>query len=231
MNLKRILRDAFIMISFCGTFYVSTFMWGKVDEKPPSDSNFSKSRVAADDFVSSRRWEMAAARYKRMTEQDPYNGYAWYRLGTSYNNVRFESQYQIRVEEESASPSAKNVERLQELIAKHDKLALEAHDTAKNFLRYRSKSLFQMAIIYADLADYEASLKCLREFVEGGYWTFRGLDSVQRLGVGGRAMNDQEILVSSRTRLHALEEFWELVDMELQQQNSKEAKRRSRKNR
>jgi tetratricopeptide (TPR) repeat protein len=228
MNLKRIIRDAFIMISFCGTFYVSTFMWGKVDEKPPSDTNFSKARVAADDFVSSRRWEMAADRYKRMTEEDPYNGYAWYRLGTSYNNVRFESQSEIRVENQSLSPSAQQIEHLKELIAKYDQLALEAHETARKFLRYRSKSLFQLAIIHSDLLDYEASLECLREFVEGGYWTGHGLDSVSRLGAGGRAMMEQEVLVNSRTRLHAFEEFWELVDKERQQKKRRNNRRRTK---
>ena len=221
MNLRRIIRDAFIMISFCGTFYVSTFMWGKVDEKPPSDTNFSKARVAADDFVSSRRWERAADRYARMTAEDPYNGFAWYRLGTSYNNVRFESQFAIRKEKKSPSPSSPKIERLNDLVVKYEQLALEAHETARKFLRYRSRSLFQLAVIYSDRAEYEASLECLREFVDGGYRTYHGLDNVTRLGDGGRAMLDQVVTADSRSRLHAFEEFWELVDKERFQQDTK----------
>ena len=229
MNLKRIIRDAFIMISFCGTFYVSTFMWGKVEDKPPSNSNFSKSRVAADELVKSGRWEKAAVRYRRMTEDDPHNGYAWYRLGTSYNNVRFDAQFDIRVEKRSDTPSAQKIERLQETIAKYDELALEAHETARKFLRYRSKSLFQIAIIYADLNDNESALKYLREFVDGGYWTYHGLETISRLGSGGRSMAEEQVLVNSRTRLHASDEFWKLVAKERENRSKRKYPRRASK--
>jgi tetratricopeptide (TPR) repeat protein len=213
MNIKRIVRDAFIMISFCGTFYVSTFMWGKVDNKPPLDTNFSSSRMSADEFIKTRQWEMAADRYKRMTESDPFNGYAWYRLGTCYNNLRFETQYQIRMERESPSPSAKKIESWIEDVANYDLSALEAHRRAREFLRYRGKSLYQMAIIHADRSEYSAALEILQEFIDNGHWTFNGLDKIDRLGAGDRSVVQNEE-ANSITRLHAFEKFWELVDKE-----------------
>ena len=228
MNLKRIIRDAFIMISFCGTFYVSTFMWGKVDDKPPMDTNFSSSRIAADEYIHSRRWQLAADRYKRMTESDPCNGFAWYRLGTCYNNVRFESQHQIRREKKSTEPSIQKIERWQDIIAEHDQLALDALQTARNFLRYRGKSLYQLAVIHADRMEFEQALEVLRDFVDSGYWTFNGLDRVDRFGSGGAEMVDHRELANSQTRLHAYQEFWALVEKEREEQARGETTKSSR---
>ena len=87
--MRRFLRDTGILLAFCGAFYLLTVMVNRLDGDSGNDpSDFSPARKRANKLVHNKDWSAAKYEFKKLTEQDPFNGYAWDGYSTCLWEIR-----------------------------------------------------------------------------------------------------------------------------------------------
>ncbi len=213
MNLKRLIRDGAILLLVCGAFYATTYVGGEVTEEVAEteveSNDFTPIRMEADALTRLSKWEGAAEAYKKLIEQDPYNGYAQFRLGASYYNLRLNAVRKLR---DRTQLSEEEITFNEDQKSQFEDLAIEQLEKSREFLRYRRDSSFCLAVIYADQNELDKSLARLRDFVNEGGWRFEGLENIEVFGVGGPEMQRPWAWVTSKVKLHRFEEFWVLVE-------------------
>jgi len=211
---KRFFRDTGILLAFCGAFYLLIVLVGRLDGDSGSDSSeFSPVRKRADKYVAKKDWGSAIKEYEKLIEQDPYNGHAWYRLGSLLLRTRTDAMFELSsLEEEGAGTRAANdaSKRIENSSAR----AYEVLSELTRFARYRRDALIQLAILECDRGEHDAALDYLEEFIGRGYSTRRGLDTLIALGEG----SENEVWIATRVpsnvRLHQHRRFWGLVRRE-----------------
>ena len=215
MTVKRVVRDLIVLLIFCGTFYVSTLVVGHFEEKEkPQPNNFSASRIEGDECVRVANWEDAVPIFKKLTEEDPFNGYAQFRLSSSYRFIWQGIVQKINKEKESGNSAEQTLKDLEQQRQFFEKLALESNEKTSEFLRYRGPALYQLAMIYASRNEFEKALTLLDEFVNDGNWVYNGITNIEELGIGGQDMVSSEPTSNPKVRLHQFEKFWELARKE-----------------
>jgi len=224
---KRVIRDLSILAFMCGTFFLCTFVIGRLADEQPADgdSSFTPARVEADRLVKNMEWEDASSIFKNMTVKDPFDGYAWYRLGVSYVRCRQAIQREIELQQSHEAP-ANQIEPLELRRVEYDRLAIEALTKCREFLRYRGNATLQLAVVFAQRLEYEKSLDLLQEFVDEGNWIYNGIGNIPEFGVGDYSVVFDPTLVTPETGLHQFRRFWEIARQEYEQ--SEAGKRRYR---
>ena len=212
---RRILRDVGILIGFCGCFYLLIVVVGELEGSDETLEDFSRDRRRADVYYRRQNWNVAADSYKRLTEEDPYNGRAWYMLASCYNSKAYDDLSLINdVVEDGSAESENQIKKLEESSQAHFKTAKSYFETSSRFARFRIDSVVRLSVILCELDDHDSALQRLTEFVELGGTTQMGLDRYRQFGVGGEQMTSQSANVVEATRLHQYEQFWELVAKE-----------------
>ncbi len=202
MKLKRISRDIMVLLLFSGLFYVSSVVVGQLEGGQQEEKNdFSVERIKGDQKIRAKQWSSAAEQYRKLTEADPFNGYAWVRLGKSYNEMRLRVSEQMDAEKRLDANSQRIAELEAEFVSLNQQ-AIEAYSEARQHPRYRAYALFWLAVFYADQADFENSLSCLEEFVDRGFICYYELNRYSYFG---------ESKDGVKSRLHQYDKFWELV--------------------
>lgn len=206
--MKRFARDSGILIVFCGAFYLLTLIVGRQDAGL-NESEFSPARKRADALYQERKWAAASVQFKRLIEQDPYNGRAW----NNYSNCLFEMRREVlhELETEQDRESPRTTELLKKVKTADDKV-LEGLRRTREFARYRASALLRLAVIETYRGNHDLAMDCLEEYLEGGNVTRHGLWRYREFGTGG-GYNAPPRRV--RTGLHAEPRFWELVEIEV----------------
>jgi tetratricopeptide (TPR) repeat protein len=164
-------------------------------------------------------WVESAKLYRQMTEVDPFNGYAWRRLGRCYTNIRSNQRKAIRDEELSDSPSERKLEELRQDLLVTDQLALKAWEKAREHPRYRRVALYQLAAIRTARSELDEAMALLEEFVfVEGYILPNDLHKFRDFGsskvLPGESENDFDANREETTGLHQFDRFWELAKEE-----------------
>ena len=203
MKLKRVTRDVVVLLLFAALFYVSSVVVGQwEDGQSDEPKEFSEARLRADDRLHEKSWSAAADSYHKITLADPFNGYAWYRIGYSYNEMRQEVKSEIKAAEENELTS-QQIAELEGKLAELNRKAVAGFEKSREHLRYRANSLFLLSIIHADAGEYETSLDYLEEIVDRKYVFYYQLDH-PNYHFFGTSRNGE------RTRLHQFGRFWEI---------------------
>lgn len=167
----RVGRDVGILIGFCLAFYLLTVLvnWvgGATDEPEPDE--YSHDRRMADYFVAKRDWQNATIHFQHLTEEDPFNGHAWFNLGYSYRVQMFSIMRRIQREERRSEPDQQEIERCREEIRPIAEKAIPALEKALDFPRYRNLARFHLARTYAFLGNSEMAIKYLNDAFEDGF--------------------------------------------------------------
>lgn len=214
MNWKRIVRDTSILLLMCGTFYVSSIVIGQLDaDTETEESSFTQERLKTDKLIDQADWEPASEVLKDMTVKDPYDGYAWYRLGVSYLHQRMDTQDEIDFRA-NAGATKLELEPLELQLAVLDRQAIETLEKSKTFLRYRGKSILHLACVFAQRNEFETAMDHLQTFVDEGNRVYNGLAQMPELGEGGTDAYFDPSTVTPDTRLHQFHRFWRIVRQE-----------------
>lgn len=108
-------------------------------------------RAEADRIGRNGDWPAAAERYRALTESDPADGYAWYRLGYALHAA-----------------------------GKYEE-AIPAHEKAAGFERYRTRGLYNLACALALTGDKAAAIEALERAAEAGFTNVTALRGDQDL--------------------------------------------------
>lgn len=214
MKINQLLVNTAIVVILGVVFYgtsmlISNFTAGRQD-------TFSQDRQMAERFLEEQNWLDASPHLIRLTEADPYNGYAFYSLAVSYYNLRRNVKQQISQlhEEQTDEIDLDLLVTLEENFRNFDNLCLDAFEKSTGFLRYRRLALLNLALLRVEREEWLPAIDYLEQFVSEGYFTNRGLDSFQSLGRGGEQVIDDETIPESETKLHRFAKFWEVIDKE-----------------
>ena len=215
MPWKRIARDVGMLLVLAGLFYVGSLLAGSMDGdiKEPEPTSFSPARTNADRLVQANNWETASRAFRLMTERDPYDGYAWYRLGVCYRVLWYRK---VTANEDVRIDSAAKVS-----VSEQRLLAIETLKKSLQFLRYRGDSMLQLAIIHVQSKEFDTAMDYLDTLVNEKNWRNRNLADIRSLGSGGAAMALPGAPITEETGLHQFRRFWRLVAYE----HKSEAKR------
>lgn len=211
MSPKRIFRDIGILAILCSAFYAMLMMVGQMNDQ--QNSLFSRNRIMADRFFRAQQWPAAAKHYELLLEEDPFNGLAWNCLAHS----RLASRIELEDEINDALAASMNPEQMEVLYLEAKTLeeqAIAAYENAVKFLRYRRRSLFNMAHALVFKGNWESAMDCLDQFLDEGYFTDQGFDMFRHLGRGGQEMVDAAPEEDRTVRLHQFKRFWEIVERE-----------------
>jgi tetratricopeptide (TPR) repeat protein len=213
-ELNRFFRDAGVLLAFCGAFYFLTVLVGRLDGDPTSDeSDFSPARKRADVMVQRKDWKAASIEFKTLTEQDPFDGHAWYQYGSSFIHVRRAAMQQlVYLQQNEENENA--IAQLKEEIRINGDKAYEILLKTKEFARYRENSLLRLAVIETYRENNDQAMDFLEEYVDDGNTTQYGLGRYREFGVGGPSMTSPGASVVAGTRLHREDRFWDLVQKE-----------------
>ena len=226
--MKRFFRDTGILLAFCGAFYLLTVLVSRIEGESTTDAtDFSPVRKRANVLFYDKDWPAAQIEFKKLTEQDPFNGYAWDGYSRCLWEVRRAAIVDLVKLAGTNPPSSENIE-LDPKIAGLTEQTTEVLLNVKKFARYRSSALLRLAALECDRGNYDEAMDFLEEFVGRGYRTQRGLEWIENYGKGGSSQVvltfpsfrlDRSIsLVSfpsdAESRLHQDPRFWELVRRE-----------------
>ena len=231
--MRRFFRDTGILLAFCGTFYLLTVLVSRMEgDSSSDDSDFSLARKRANILVHKKDWPAAKVEFKKLTEQDPLNGYAWDSYATCIWEIRRTAMIAVEANLVVSNPKAVEKEQeLQQQVADLDDQARVAYMRLKKFARYRRLALVRLAIVESDRGNYEEAMDFIEEFVERGYQTQRGLHWVQAFGAGtpppiakfanitrrydfDSSRMTMTMPTGSDARLHLEPRFWDLVRRE-----------------
>lgn len=223
---------------FCGAFYLVTVMVGGMEgERGNDNTDFSPARKRANTEVFRKDWWAARVEFKTLTEQDPFNGYAWDGYATSIWKIRGNTIDELVNLDKSNAQNADQENELRQQIDDLNDQAREIHLRLKKFSRYRYSALLRLAVVECDRGDYDEAMDFLEEFVGRGYSTSRGLQWIEKFGSGGQpivmkygsgaappfsrlgSINNTEISqftipTATNARLHLEPRFWDIVRRE-----------------
>ncbi len=222
MKLRRFLRDVAVLISFCGAFYLLITFVNRLDGGTPDDvTDFSVAREQADSFAKDQDWNSAADKYRKLTEQDPYNGYAWERYASCYYSLRFGAVKDLEELEQAGEKDSAKLDDARSRITKYGDKSYEILIKLREFARFRGFALLRMAVISTYREDYELALELLQGFVDGGNNTQLGLSEYSQFGRGGEKILMPGAEIPENCRLHYYPKFWEIVEKERQNRSSR----------
>lgn len=211
MKYNRLLRDIGVLLGFCSAFYLFIVLVGMFDPDTGKNKDFSAARKRADVAVKRRDWSSASVDFRKLAENDPYNGPAWYKCANSFMQQRNGLLGEIRkIKEENGSDV--EIAELQKQIDKAGANAHEVYLESKKFARFRADSLFMLAALDVYDGRYEKAMDFLDEFVDNGYYSNSGLDGYGFLGTGGTRCCSPlaQTTSSDSAKLHAFSRFWEI---------------------
>lgn len=140
-------------------------------------SAFSVERTEADRAYSGQDWKSAAEHFRAVTEQDPFNGFAWYSLGDS---IWRQGRRLLNERDRMNRAIVPDPGRLAELNAEIRQFGEEA---VASFLRARDTGRFRIlagqriAEVYAALGEKRLAVEMLIKCYEDGMMV-RGLRNV-----------------------------------------------------
>lgn len=216
MKSKRIIRDLLLLLGFCGTFFALLYVFGKLDGSDSDDIiDFSESRLRADRSQARKDWEGAKTNLVALIERDPYDGRAQFEYAMTLYKQRRIAVEKLKDLENSGKEDSPEAESLKAQVAETNSLAVEELAKAKEFARYRGRSLLFLSVLEAEEANWEKALDHLDEFVSCGNYTYDGLDFQARVfGEGGQEMADPGATINESTKLHQFGRFWDIVRRE-----------------
>ena len=180
MKLTRFLRDAFVLVGFCAAFYFLTIYVGRLDRNANDNSDFSAARKRADMLVRNQDWTSAAEEFKKLTEQDPYNGRAWFMYASSFYNQRNDALQEIFQLKQSPNPDGARIARLEKDAERYEARAEELYHKSQEFARYRNSSLVRLSVFKCSQGSFDKALEYLDGFVDNGGYTQAGLAPPRR---------------------------------------------------
>lgn len=231
----RIIRDVSLVVVFCGGFLA--LIWFANSLQAPSheetNSEFSQYRIEADEAIQERNLDVSLQNLRSMVAKDPYDGRAQYKLaGALFSkiiNMRTEAENSKKRE---ASMSAEGKSSVAQPLPSLPKNAVAFQDPdstssaaagdmrslidqtiheyqiAEKHVRYRLRSLFQLALLWSAKGNDEAALDSLEKFVAAGGVTRNGLDQIKQFGM--------TLPLGGATKLHAYSRFADLVNKEFE---------------
>lgn len=226
--MKRFFRDTGILLAFCGAFYLLTVLVSRLEGDSATDAtDFSPVRKRANRLVNNKDWPAAKVEFKKLTEQDPLNGFAWDGYATCLWETRRVAINELHdlAKSNSTQSGYKNV--LDQQIADLNDQTREVLLRVKKFARYRYSALLRLAALECDRGNYDEAMDFLEEFVGRGYRTHRGLNWIENFGVGGSSrfvnipiigfsgdLSQLSFPTEKESRLHLDPRFWDLVRRE-----------------
>ncbi len=216
MKIRQLLINLVVAVALGLVFYTSSLLIGNFTSG--KQDTFSEDRQLADRYLDQQNWLDASRHLLRMSETDPYNGYAFYNLAVCFYSLRQNVKRQIdQVKEaQSADVDLDLMESLEDSYRNFDELCLNSFQRAAQFLRYRRLALLNLAMLSVEREEWEQAIYNLEQFVDEGFFTSRGLDEFRSLGRGGRQVIDDDTNPISETRLHYFERFWDVVEKEVE---------------
>lgn len=217
MKLRPIVRDVTVLVAFCGAFYLLITFVNRLDgETSKEASDFSAAREQADSAAEDKDWDSAADEYRKLTTQDPFNGYAWDRYASSYYTMRFAALKELEDLELAGEQDDAKLEAVRQRIVSNGDRSRELLLKVREFARFRGGALLRLAVIATYRDDYDKALDLLQEFVDTGHNTRLGLDEYSQFGQGGDKVLMPGAEVPKNCRLHYYPKFWEIVAKESQ---------------
>jgi tetratricopeptide (TPR) repeat protein len=222
MKLRRFLRDVTVLVAFCGAFYLLITFVNRLDGESSNEaSDFSVAREAADSLAQEEDWTAAAEEYRKLTLQDPFNGYAWERYASSFYTMRFAAVKELEALEVSVDSDPVKLEEARKRIAVNGDKAYEILIKVREFARFRGGALLRMAVIDTYRENYDLALEMLQEFVDNHHNTQLGLDKYSQFGRGDKSVLMPGAEVPENCRLHYYPKFWEIVAKEDQNRSKR----------
>ena len=211
MKPGRIFRDLLVLAVFCGCFYLLTLNTGEAK----TEQDFSPARLRADEFVKDQDWDSASKEFESLVKDDPFNGRAWFMLGSCHYYIANDLLGdRHRFVDGGVSTSDPKITEMDARISVNTKKAIEIYQKSKEFARYRNNSLLRLAVMECRLENFDTALDYLREFVDFDGYTVAGLFKYREFGRGGQEMCLEDRVVTSETRLHDRQRFWDICVLE-----------------
>lgn len=139
-----------------------------VNSVPESQSPFSAAREQGDEAFLKQDWPTAVSNYRQLTEQDPFNGYAWFSLAeATWNNVRRLINERDRMTRATV-PDPKRLEELSAEILARGHEAIGYLDRARETGRFRNLAGAKMAAIHTALGEKDEAIRLLTRCYEDG---------------------------------------------------------------
>ena len=207
----RILRDGTIVLLLCGVFFYSAKTLTPAESF--EEQAFSSDRTLADHYLTERKWSLADTHFEKLTDKDPFNGYAWFNRALCNFWIRAELLEEINQKTASGETSETDLAALQEKLQTLEEKLIYLFEQSSEFLRHRRRSLVNLAVLHADREEWEKSLDCLELYVSERNLLSRTLQNFNAFGSGGKAMIGTE--PNQTSRLHCFPRFWKIVDDEL----------------
>ncbi len=148
------------------------------------DSQIIKLSETADSLYRAEQWQAAAGKYEELTETDPLNGVAWFRLGSSL--------YQI---------------------GKYDR-AIEAFNEAENIGQYLPFTRYNLASLHALKQQPERALGWLEKSIEAGYVNVEAIRADSDLVVlhGNPRFNELMTMAEKKARPCQFDDRYKVLD-------------------
>lgn len=219
MTLNRIFRDLGILAILCLAFYAMAAAVNQLRDGS-GDQIFSRARLQADKHFNDKEWLSAIDYYRLLVQEDPYNSLAWHNIAYSYLMLRLEMDDKFE-EVRDREGSEEQLASLIEQAALYEEGAIEGYSRSREFLRYRRRSLLNLAMVYVFRAQWDVAMDQLEVYLEEGNFTNQGLDFIRQFGSGGPRMVRADLgeEEQDKVRLHQFSRFWELVDRETDTRN------------
>ena len=169
---SRFVRDGIVLLVFCGAFYLVTFAinWISAAASDVSlQAEFTWDRQQADRYLAQQDWKNAAAHLEKLTENDPFNGHAWYFLGLSRFNQRLPFRDDVRREEYKANSSEARIAELKASAREFSLLARPALEQSLKFPRHCNKARILLARMHAFDGEADLAYKHLADAFNEGY--------------------------------------------------------------
>lgn len=217
MNTKRIVRDVLVLLGFCGAFLVLVLLFGTLDASDADDMvDFSASRLKADQSKQKKDWESAKTSLKTLIDRDPFDGRAQFEYASTLYKQRSILVDELDELAEEGDTESAAVMKLRADLAKYNDASILELSKAKEFARYRGRSLVFLAVVEVERGEFDNALEYLKLFVDAGNYTYDGLESPQSrvFGQGGIPMTDPGAKIVDATRLHSYSQFWDIVRRE-----------------
>ena len=174
---KMFLRDGLVFVMvLVGLYFLTTGTNMIKGEAVDPISDFSLDRQMADRLLAKKRYAEALPFFKRLTEQDRYNGYAWYWLG----HCSFQVAENQRNRLDGLAESDPDYQRELNTYDGNINQAAMAYQQVLGYPRLRNRARYNLAIIHATVDDLQKTLQYLRDAVDDGYYTRRGLRKYSR---------------------------------------------------
>ncbi len=179
MRIRRILRDLVVLALAVGSLLVafSIFrLWEGHDQAEHPDRQ-SRDRQLADLAFRRENWNQAHEYYVKLTQRDPYSGYAWYMAGICLWNQSYFLQETLAEELKNESPDEAKIDSLRAQLTEIGNRAFSTLEHALDWSRYRNTARVAMAAIATTLEQHDQAIELLSAAIEDGYLRRSGLQS------------------------------------------------------